>query len=54
MPSHCASGQGLVSNQELVTVTGNGGTSVLTSVVYYFPKYRSINWCALNDTSASL
>lgn len=53
--SHCASSQGLVSNQELVTVTGNGGTSVLTSVVLLlFPSIDPLIGVALNDTSASL
>lgn len=53
--SHCASSQGLVSNQELVTITGNGGTSVLTSVVLLlFPSIDPLIGVALNDTSASL
>lgn len=53
--SHCASGQGLVSNQELVTVTGNGGTSVLTSLLLYiFANVDPLIGVALNDTSASL
>lgn len=53
--SHCASGQGLVSNQELVAVTGNGGTSVLTSVLLYiFANVDPLIGVALNDTSASL
>lgn len=53
--SHCASGQGLVSNQELVTVTGNGGTSVLTSVLMYlFVNLDPLIGIALNDVSAAL
>jgi hypothetical protein len=53
--SHCASSQGLVSNQELVTVTGNGGTSVLTSVLMYlYLPIDPLIGIALNDVSAAL
>jgi hypothetical protein len=53
--SHCASSQGLVSNQELVTVTGNGGTSVLTSILMYiYLPIDPIIGIALYDVSAAL
>ncbi len=53
--SHCASGQGLISNQELVTVTGNGGTSVLTSILeYLFINLDPLIGIALNDVSTTL
>lgn len=53
--SHCASGQGLTSNQELVTVAGNGGTSVLTSVLMYlFINLDPLIGIALNDVSTTL
>ncbi|MFY0484107.1 hypothetical protein ACI6PS_16030, partial [Flavobacterium sp. PLA-1-15] len=53
--SHCASNQGLISNQELVTVAGNGGTSDLTSLLMFtmLPVDQLIGE-ALNDVSASL
>ncbi|TXD80676.1 hypothetical protein ESY86_20275 [Subsaximicrobium wynnwilliamsii] len=53
--SHCASGQGLASNEELVTVTGEGGTSVLTSIIeLLFINFDPLIGIALNDTSATL
>lgn len=53
--SHCASGQGLASNEELVTVTGEGGTSVLTSIIeLLFINFDPLVGIALNDTSATL
>jgi hypothetical protein len=53
--SHCASGQGLTSNEELVTVTGEGGTSVLTSIIeLLFINFDPLIGIALNDTSATL
>lgn len=53
--SHCASSQGLLSNQELFTVTGNGGTSVLTSfLMYIYLPIDPLIGVALNDVSAAL
>jgi len=53
--SHCGNSQGLSSNQGLVTVTGEGGTSVLTSVIeLLFINLDPVVGIALNDTSAAL
>ncbi len=53
--SHCASDQGLVSNEELVTVAGEGGTSVLTSILeLLFINIDPAVGIALNDVSAAL
>lgn len=53
--SHCAASQGLASNQELITVTGDGGTSVLTGILMYlFVNFDPLIGIALNDVSAAL
>jgi hypothetical protein len=53
--SHCASNQGLISNQELVTITGNGGTSDLTSLLMFvFLPVDPLIGVVLNDVSAAL
>ena len=53
--SHCGNSQGLSSNQGLVTVTGEGGTSVLTSIIeLLFINLDPVVGIALNDVSAVL
>ncbi|SHF02269.1 hypothetical protein SAMN05444278_1182 [Psychroflexus salarius] len=53
--SHCGNGQGLASNEELVTVTGKGGTSVLTSIIEsLFINIDPVVGIALDDVSAAL
>ncbi|WP_040279308.1 T9SS type A sorting domain-containing protein [Psychroserpens damuponensis] len=52
--SHCAEPQGLISNQSLLTVTGNGGTSDFTSLVEFFLFLGPLVGDFLNDTPTFL
>lgn len=53
--SHCGNSQGLSSNQGLITVTGEGGTSVLTSIIeLLIINIDPVIGIALNDVSAAL
>lgn len=53
--SHCGNSQGLFSNQEIVTVAGGGGTSVLTSIIeQLLINIDPIIGVALNDLSTTL
>lgn len=52
--SHCAAPQGITSNKELVSVTGNGGTSDFTSLVEFFLFLGPLVGDFFNDTSTFL
>jgi hypothetical protein len=52
--SHCAETQGLISNQNLLNVTGNGSTSDLTSLVEFFLFLGPLVGDFFNDTPTFL
>ena len=49
--SHCAATQGVTSNQNLLSVTGNGGTSDFTSLITFFLVLDPYIGIILNDAA---